>query len=138
MENPDQCFRMLMDLRPHKAHARRPHPGATGMIVAAAAVLLVILLCLAYPLREAYAHTPLMACFDNGDGTITCNGGFSDGSSAAGVEVRVVDHNDEVLLEGKMSAGDEFTFKKPVGPFTVVFDAGPSHIIKETSDTIVE
>ncbi|MBK1637032.1 hypothetical protein CKO19_14985, partial [Rhodovulum adriaticum] len=31
----------------------------------------------------AQAHTPLCACYDNGDGTVLCEGGFSDGSSAA-------------------------------------------------------
>ena len=39
----------------------------------------------------AQAHTPLFDCFDNGDDTLTCEGGFSDGSSAAGVSIRVLD-----------------------------------------------
>ena len=39
----------------------------------------------------ALAHSPLCSCFDNGDGTITCEGGFSDGSSASGVKMQVVD-----------------------------------------------
>ncbi len=79
-----------------------------------------------------------MACFDNGDGTITCNGGFSDGSSAAGVAVRVVDGQESILLEGQMDEESEYTFDKPQGAFTVIFDAGPSHIIMEKSTTIVE
>lgn len=86
----------------------------------------------------AWAHTPLMACFDNGDGTITCNGGFSDGSSAAGVAVRVVDEQESILLEGQMDEESEYTFDKPQGAFTVIFDAGPGHIIMEKSTTIVE
>ena len=84
------------------------------------------------------AHTPLMACFDNGDDTITCNGGFSDGSSAAGVVMRVVDRQKEVLLEGIMDEESEYTFKKPRGDFTVIFDAGPGHLVKEKSDNILE
>ena len=28
---------------------------------------------------QAFAHSPLMSCFDNGDNTVTCEGGFSDG-----------------------------------------------------------
>jgi hypothetical protein len=35
---------------------------------------------------QVWAHTPLCSCYDNGDGTVTCEGGFSDGSSAAGVQ----------------------------------------------------
>ena len=38
-----------------------------------------------------FAHTPLFDCFDNGDDTLTCEGGFSDGASATGVGVRMVD-----------------------------------------------
>lgn len=36
-----------------------------------------------------FAHTPLLSVFDNGDGTITCEGGFSNGASAEGVEIRI-------------------------------------------------
>ena len=50
---------------------------AAGLIVGGAAI--------------AQAHTPLCSCFDNGDDTVTCEGGFSDGSSASGVPVRVLD-----------------------------------------------
>jgi hypothetical protein len=85
---------------------------------------------------RALAHTPLMACFDNGDDTVTCNGGFSDGSAAAGVSIRVVDEQDRVLLEGKMNSDSEYTFDRPPGAFTVVFDAGPGHVVKEKSSNI--
>ena len=37
----------------------------------------------------AYAHNAICDCFDNGDNTITCEGGFSDGGKAVGVPVRV-------------------------------------------------
>ena len=86
----------------------------------------------------AMAHTPFMACFDNGDGTITCNGEFSDGSSAAGVIMRVIDGQEKVLLEEIMDEDSEYTFKKPRGIFTVIFDAGPGHVVKEKSDNISE
>lgn len=84
----------------------------------------------------ALAHTALMACFDNGDGTVTCNGGFSDGSSAAGVTLRIVDEQDRVLIEGKMNSDGEYTFDRPPGSFTVVFDAGPGHVVEEKSSNI--
>ena len=32
----------------------------------------------------AAAHSALLNCFDNADGTFTCQGGYSDGSSATG------------------------------------------------------
>ena len=87
---------------------------------------------------QVIAHTPLCSCYDNGDGTITCEGGFSDGSSAAGVEMRVVDKKDKVLLKGKMDEDSEFTFKKPKGAYKVQFDAGPGHLVEVDGKDIVE
>ncbi|MEA1922885.1 MAG: hypothetical protein U9N63_09530 [Pseudomonadota bacterium] len=87
---------------------------------------------------SAMAHTPLCTCFDNGDGTITCEGGFSDGSSAAGVTMRVLDKNDKPLIESKMNADSEFTFDKPSGPYKVQFDAGPGHEIEIEGSEITE
>jgi hypothetical protein len=76
------------------------------------------------------AHTPLFSCFDNGDGSITCEGGFSDGSSAAGVAVRVVDKDGKVLMKDKLDKFSEYTVKKPAQEFSVIFDAGEGHQIK--------
>ena len=87
---------------------------------------------------QALAHTPLCSCYDNGDGTITCEGGFSDGSSAAGVEMRVVDSDGKVLLKGKMDEDSEFTCEKPDGPYKVLFDAGPGHLVEVDGEDIVE
>jgi hypothetical protein len=86
----------------------------------------------------AQAHSSLMSCFDNGDDTITCGGGFSDGSSAAGVPIRVEDADGNILLQGQMSEDDEFTFDKPKTDFVVIFDAGPGHSIREKGRDIVE
>jgi hypothetical protein len=86
----------------------------------------------------AMAHTPLCSCYDNGDGTITCEGGFSDGSSAAGVTIRVVDVSGKVLVEGKMNENSEFSCKKPDGPYKMQFDAGPGHLVEVKGDDIVE
>ena len=83
-----------------------------------------------------FAHTPLCFCYDNGDGTVTCEGGFSDGSSAAGVDVRVIDKSGTVLIKGKFDKNSEFMFKRPKGNFTVVFDAGPGHVLKIDSSKI--
>ena len=86
----------------------------------------------------SYAHTPLCSCSDEGDGTILCEGGFSDGSSAAGVKMTVVDASGKTLAEGKMNEDSEFTFKKPAGSYTVIFDAGPGHVVKVPSKDITE
>lgn len=77
-----------------------------------------------------FAHTPLCSCWDNGDGTITCEGGFSDGSSAAGVAMHVLDAAGKDIETGKMSQTSEFSFKKPAGDFKVKFDAGEGHQIE--------
>lgn len=86
----------------------------------------------------AWAHTPLCSCYDNGDGTITCEGGFSDGSSASGVKMRVEDGAGKVLVEGQMSASSEFVFDKPAGDYKVVFDGGEGHKIEIKGKDIVE
>ena len=86
----------------------------------------------------AFAHTPLCSCYDNSDGTITCEGGFSNGSSAAGVKMKVADAGGKVLIEGKMNEDSEFTFKKPEGDYTVIFDAGPGHAVKVPGSEITE
>lgn len=87
---------------------------------------------------QALAHTPLCSCYDNGDGTITCEGGFSDGSSAAGVVMRVLNSSGNVIIEGKMNEDSEFTFKKPKGPYKVEFDAGPGHVVEVPGSEITE
>ena len=52
---------------------------------------------------QAFAHSPLMSCFDNGDNTVTCEGGFSDGSSAAGVKMHIKDGDGKSIKEIKMN-----------------------------------
>lgn len=78
--------------------------------------------------HSLFAHTAIMNCFDNGDGTVTCEGGFSDGSSANGVEFRI-EQKSKIVLKDKMSKNSDFTFKKPNGEYTAVFDAGEGHQI---------
>jgi hypothetical protein len=99
---------------------------------------LVLTGALLFAATSAQAHTPLCSCFDNGDNTITCEGGFSDGSSAAGVGVSVMGNDGKVVLEGKMDANSEFTFDKPAGDFQVLFDAGEGHKITVSGKDIVQ
>lgn len=77
----------------------------------------------------AYAHNAICSCFDNGDDTITCEAGFSDGGKAAGVPLRVFDQTGKVLLDGVMSKDSNFTFPKPKVAFRVEFNAGEGHIV---------
>ena len=86
----------------------------------------------------ALAHTPLFSCFDNGDGTITCEGGFSDGSSASGVGVHVFDADGGMILDTKLDEFSEITFDKPEGDYSVQFDAGEGHSIDVAGSDIVE
>jgi len=101
-------------------------------------ILMAVLALTIFLIPCAFAHTPLCSCSDEGDGTILCEGGFSDGSSAAGVEMRVLDSTGKVLIKGKMNKDSEFTFTKPEGKYTVIFDAGPGHEVKVPSSEITE
>jgi hypothetical protein len=78
---------------------------------------------------SAAAHNAICDCFDNGDETITCEGGFSDGGKAVGVPVRVLDGSGKVLIEGAMSDNSDFKFAKPKVEFRVQFDAGQGHVV---------
>ncbi|MCK4809916.1 MAG: hypothetical protein KAS99_03145 [Candidatus Omnitrophica bacterium] len=115
-------------------------------------ILSVLVICMGlgfFLTSQALCHTPLCSCYDNGDETITCEGGFSDGSSAAGVDIKVVDKNSKVIsvkdkdgttipLKGKMDEDSEFTFIKPQKPYKVIFDAGPGHAVEIDGDEITE
>ena len=87
---------------------------------------------------SVYAHSPLCDCFDNGDGSVTCEGGFSDGASADGVDIRVLDLQDKVLLAGKMDSSSSYTFNVPADEYYVVFDAGKGHLVTIYSGDIEE
>ncbi len=99
---------------------------------------LTLVLALSAFAATAFAHSPLCDCFDNGDGTVTCEGGFSDGSSASGVKMYVKDGAGKVLQEGKMNADSEFSFKKPEGGYMVLFDGGEGHTVEVNGADIVE
>ncbi|NLZ17159.1 MAG: hypothetical protein GX087_05430 [Desulfobulbaceae bacterium] len=101
-------------------------------------MLLAFLLSFCLIATQAWAHTPLCSCYDNGDNTVTCEGGFSDGSSASGVNMRVENKDGSVLSDGQMSDTSEFTFDKPEGGYKVIFDAGEGHQIIIDSSKIVE
>ncbi len=86
----------------------------------------------------AMAHSPIFDCFDNGDGTVTCQGGFSDGSSASGVKVYIKDASGNITETIALDSNSEITVKKPSGEYSMELDAGEGHSINVKGSTIVE
>lgn len=86
----------------------------------------------------AHAHSAVFDCFDNGDGTVSCQGGYSDGSSASGVTIKVLDGKGTPLETLKLDANSETSFKKPAGDYKVVFDGGEGHSIELNGKNIVQ
>jgi len=84
-----------------------------------------------------FAHTAVMSCFDNGDDTITCEGGFSNGSSASGTEFLIM-QNDKTVMQTKLSEDSDVTFDKINGEYEVVFNAGEGHKLSIQSSDITE
>jgi hypothetical protein len=98
--------------------------------LATAGFLLVVAACTSLP---GLAHTPLLYMEDNGDGTIYVEGGFSDGSSGAGMTLRLEDADGETLWEGIL---DDFGSVEAVpipevSPYYVVFEGGPGHAVRK-------
>ncbi len=91
-------------------------------------LVLAMAVCLVWG-ATAFAHTPICSCYLNGDGTATCEGGFSDGSSAAGVKMTVRTADGAVVQEGQMDDLGEYTFDVPKGDYEVEFNAGPGHVV---------
>ncbi len=85
---------------------------------------------------HSYAHSPICDCYDNGDETISCEGGFSDGGSAAGIEIHIIDQSGKILIQGEMSEYSEYTFDKPAVDYWVQYLAGEGHTIEIDSRDI--
>lgn len=127
--------------------------------------LLVLALVFSVP---ASAHTPIFYVEDYHDGTVYMQGGFSDGSSAAGTVIMVVEdkefsgdtssrdaylekigaeipEGDPALFEGKLiiykTKLDDFSelnLDKPDCPYLLVFDAGPGHKVIEKGPKLTD
>ncbi len=78
--------------------------------------------------QTTLAHTALMSCYDEGNGYVLCEGGFSDGASAEGVEFRIEQHQKPVM-ETKLDEFGEVYFEKPLGDYTVVLNGGEGHVV---------
>ncbi|MBQ7738747.1 MAG: hypothetical protein IJT59_03730 [Desulfovibrionaceae bacterium] len=99
--------------------------------------ILVLAAAFAWP-QLTLAHSPIFDCSDNGDGTISCEGGFSDGSSASGVAIHVQDASGKAIEELKLDKNSEITFKKPSQAYKVTFDAGAGHQVTKDGKDIVQ
>jgi hypothetical protein len=84
----------------------------------------------------ALAHTPILSCFLNDEDTVMCEGGFSDGSSAAGVTILVKDTDGKILEKGEMDEFGTYVFDKPEVSYVVIMDAGPGHIVEVKGEEI--
>lgn len=138
----------LSERRPHALSERPPRalvaqsqalavplqPSAVQFRVLAAILAALLLSFAALPV---WAHTPLFDCFDSGDDTITCEGGFSDGSSAVGVSIRVLDAQGKVLEQGELDAQGSIVLARPEGEFSVVFAASEEHSLTVLGDDII-
>lgn len=95
------------------------------------AIMTVLLL-----VGTAFAHTLFFQCWNNGDGTLSCEGGYTDGSAAAGATVSVTDANGNLIFTGQLDKSGQLKFNKPSGDFSVTCDGGPGHTVTITSKDI--
>jgi len=80
--------------------------------------------------NTALAHSPIGECKAIDAEQIKCTGGYSDGSSAPGMVLDVIGHDETILVAGKLGADSTLTFKKPDTGFYVLLDAGPGHVVE--------
>ena len=77
---------------------------------------------------NAYAHAPLLDCYVE-DNQIKCEAGFSDGTSAEGRKITVLDAANKLLLQGVLDKTGAFMFKPPAGDYHVTFEGGEGHSV---------
>lgn len=78
---------------------------------------------------SAFAHTPILNCYLEDENTVMCEGGFSNGASAAGVKMTVKDDQKKIITSGTLDDLGSWSFPKPEGNYEVEFDAGPGHVV---------
>ncbi|KLE09202.1 hypothetical protein ACN2EN_07600 [Aliarcobacter lanthieri] len=77
----------------------------------------------------ALAHSPFFMC-EYDDGKIHCEGGYSDGSSASGVKIKLMNDDGKVLEEKKLDKLSSVSFDKPNSDFYILFDGGTGHSVE--------
>jgi len=83
------------------------------------------------------ASQPAFSCEDSGALRVRCQGSFDDGTSAAGITVRVLDKHNRPVVDGKVDVHGRFSFRKPDAEFCVVFDAGQGRTLTVAAATII-
>lgn len=79
-------------------------------------------------LTYASAHTLILNVYRDVDDTITIEGKFDTGASAAGAIVRLESLNTgKVLYEERLPRESEITIEVPDEPYQIVLDGGPGH-----------
>jgi hypothetical protein len=93
------------------------------------ALTLLTLGALAPEVSCAQTRQPTFVCANTGALRVTCQGSFLDGTSAAGVTVRVLDNRDRVVYVGTVDPQGRISFRKPDAEFHIVFDAGQGSVL---------
>jgi len=75
-----------------------------------------------------FAHTLVLNILDNKDDTITIEGMFNTGESAAGalIKIETLDSK-EVLFQQRLSDDIEMIVQIPKVPYKIILDGGPGH-----------
>lgn len=77
---------------------------------------------------SVWAHAPLLDCYVEAE-QIKCEAGFSDGTSAEGRKILVLDAANKLLLQGVLDKTGTFLFKPPTGDYHVLFEGGEGHSV---------
>lgn len=97
----------------------QPLPGVPtrgGRLLAAVALALLALV------PAAHAHESYMDCFDNGDGTVTCQAGYVDGAPPnEGDRILIKDAGGKTVEQGHFDADGAYTFEPPGSDYSIVF-----------------
>ena len=96
-----------------------------GFTLLAALIVLLLATC------PAFGHTLFMNLTDNGDGTVSVEGMFSTGATAANLPLYLLDANEKQMLKIKLDENGEAEFKIPDQPYTVFLNGGPGHTVHE-------
>ena len=78
-----------------------------------------------------FGHSLVLNVFDNEDDTITIEGAFNTGESAAGALVKLegIDSG-EILFKQRLS-DDDLIVKIPQIPYIIILDGGPGHTVEK-------
>ena len=90
------------------------------------------ILVLAMTASVCFAHTLYMNVMDNADNTVTVEGMFSTGATAAGLTLYLEDEKEKILKKMQMDENGEATFEKPKVPYDIFLDGGPGHTVRES------